>query len=146
MNANDLFNPGITDHAVPESDSSSQAVDSLRGYAYQAIAATLAWINLSDRELLFLEVAEDYAIVADHAIRATQVKDTGRSESVTLNNKNIRTAITSLSISLSEIPTRKSIFVSSLHRKQEQSERLMIAHRVCLAWSIGEEHPALRQE
>ena len=95
MNENDLFNPGFTDHAVPEADPSSQAVDSLRGYAYQVIAATLAWINLDDRELLFLEVAEDYAIVADRAIRATQVKDTNRSESVTLNSKNIRAAITS---------------------------------------------------
>ena len=95
MNENDLFSPGITDHAVPESDPSTQAVDSLRGYAYQAIAATLAWINLNDRELLFLEVAEDYAIVAGRAIRATQVKDTARSESVTLNSKNVRTAITS---------------------------------------------------
>ena len=95
MNDNDLFYPGSTDHAVPDSDPSSQAVDSLRGYAYQAIAATLAWINLNDRDLLFLEVAEDYAIVANRAIRATQVKDTGRSESVTLNNKNIKTAITS---------------------------------------------------
>ena len=95
MNENALFNPGIAHQAVPASDPASQAVDSLRGYAYQAIAATLAWLHLDDSDLLFLEVAEDYAIVADRAIRATQVKDTERSGSVTLNDKNVKGAITS---------------------------------------------------
>ena len=122
MNANDLFNPGITDHAVPESDPSSQAVDSLRGYAYQAIATTLAWINLSGRELLFLEVAEDYAIVADHAIQATQVKDTGRSESVTLNNKNIRAAITSF-VDLVERNPDAQVYLRFLTTSKTGTER-----------------------
>lgn len=80
---------------APNGDEARQAVESLRGYAYQVTAAALAWIDLSDKGKLFLEVAEDYAIVAANDIHAVQVKDTKASESATLNNENVREAIAS---------------------------------------------------
>lgn len=93
MNPNDFFNTGTTDGIDPEGDAARQAVDSLRGYAYQVLAATLAWIDIDEKSRLFLEVAEDYAIIAGKALQAVQVKDTERSGSVTLNNENIRKAV-----------------------------------------------------
>jgi len=93
MNPNDFFNTGTTDGIDPEGDAARQAVDSLRGYAYQVLAATLAWIDIDEKSRLFLEVAEDYAIIAGKALHAVQVKDTEGSGSVTLNNENIRKAV-----------------------------------------------------
>ena len=83
------------EEVVPIGDEARQAVESLRGYAYQVTAAALAWIDLNDKGKLFLEVAEDYAIVADNDLRAVQVKDTKASESATLNNENVRDAVAS---------------------------------------------------
>ncbi len=70
-----------------------QAVASLRGYAYQLLATLSAWIDLSDDAILTLEIAEDYAVVANDALTAVQVKDTYRSGTVTLNTASVRTAI-----------------------------------------------------
>ncbi|WP_396604521.1 hypothetical protein ACFLEY_03860 [Bradyrhizobium sp. YCK136] len=70
-----------------------QAVASLRGYAYQVAAATLAWLDLGETGSLFLEVAEDYATVAEQSLNAVQVKDTAESGSVTLNTEAVREAI-----------------------------------------------------
>ena len=44
---------------------------------------------------LYLEVAEDYAIVANNALKGVQVKDTNASGSVTLNSKGVRESICS---------------------------------------------------
>ena len=93
MNDHDLFNAGTTAGIVPEGDTARQAVDSLRGYAYQVLAATLAWLDIGENSRLFLEVAEDFATVAKQALDAVQVKDTERSRSVTLNSKDIRDAV-----------------------------------------------------
>lgn len=78
---------------APEGDVARQAVASLRGYAYQVIVATLAWLDVADNEELFLEVAEDYATAAADALRAVQVKDTAGSGSVTLQSGSIQSAI-----------------------------------------------------
>jgi hypothetical protein len=78
---------------VPQGDAARQAVDSLRGYAYQITAAALAWLDLDERSRLFLEVAEDYAVVAGNAMEAVQVKDTNASGTVTLNTNSVREAI-----------------------------------------------------
>ncbi|HYG25420.1 MAG TPA: hypothetical protein VD906_00780, partial [Caulobacteraceae bacterium] len=59
-------------------DVARQAVDALGGYVYQALQALLAWLELPSQGLLFLEVAEDYAIVAEDALRGVQVKRTIR--------------------------------------------------------------------
>lgn len=93
MNADDIFNPGTSSDIMPEGDVARQAVDSLRGYAYQTIAAALAWLDIGERDRLFLEVAEDYATIAGQALRAVQVKDTKGSGTVTLNSANIREAV-----------------------------------------------------
>ena len=94
MNTNDFFNAGTTRGTLPKGDVARQAVDSLRGYAYQALAAALAWLDVDERSHLYLEVAEDYAIIADQALSAVQVKDTERSGSVTLNSESVRNAVT----------------------------------------------------
>ncbi len=93
MNSHDLFNAGTTADIVPEGDAARQAVDSLRGYAYQALATALAWLDIDENSRLYLEVAEDYAIIAKQALRAVQVKDTERSGSVTLNSESVRNAV-----------------------------------------------------
>ena len=93
MNSHDLFNAGTTADIVPEGDAARQAVDSLRGYAYQALATALAWLDIDEHGRLFLEVAEDYAIIAGQALDAVQVKDTERSGSITLNSPSVRNAV-----------------------------------------------------
>lgn len=93
MNTVDIFNPGANPDIAPKGDPKRQAVDSLRGYAYQVIAAALAWLDIGENGRLFLEVAEDYAILAEQALNAVQVKDTKGSGSITLNSENIRDAI-----------------------------------------------------
>ncbi len=94
MDADNLFNAGTAGDLVPEGDTARQAVDSLRGYAYQVLAATLAWLDIDEKGRLFLEVAEDYAVVAENALRAVQVKDAEASGSVTLNSGDVRDAVT----------------------------------------------------
>ena len=90
-----LFNAGASAQLVPEADTARHAVAALRGYAYQVLATTLAWIDLDENSHLFLEVAEDYAVVVNQAIRAVQVKDTAASGPVTLNSQSVRNAVTS---------------------------------------------------
>jgi hypothetical protein len=63
MTPDNLFTPGKETHLVPEGDAARQAVDSLRGYAYQVLASALAWVDIGETERLYLEVAEDYAIL-----------------------------------------------------------------------------------
>jgi hypothetical protein len=58
------------------------------------LASALAWVDLGEREQLYLEVAEDYAVVAEK-LSAVQVKDTAASGTVTLNSPNIHEAIQS---------------------------------------------------
>ena len=83
----------VPSNASPSADVARQAIHALRGYAYQALATALAWIDLDDRAKVFIEVAEDYAVVADNALRAVQVKDTKGSGSITLNTGSVREAV-----------------------------------------------------
>jgi len=92
MSDRDLFTAG-DDGLVPRGDAARQAIDSLRGYAYQVTAAALAWLDIDEQGRLFLEVAEDYAVVARNAIEAVQVKDTEASGTVTLNTGSVRDAV-----------------------------------------------------
>ena len=84
-----------TADSVPQGDIARQAVDSLRGYAYQVLVTTLAWLNLDKTDRLYMEVAEDYAVIAKNALNVTQIKDTRKSGSVTLNSESVQNAITS---------------------------------------------------
>ncbi len=93
MNDNKYFNAGDSHEFFPRVDKAHQAVHALRGYTYQCLAAALAWIDISQEGKLYLEVAEDYAIVAKDALQLTQVKDTKQSGTVTLNSTGIRKAI-----------------------------------------------------
>jgi hypothetical protein len=87
------FTPGPTANTLPAGDVERQAVASLRGYAYQVAAAALAWLDLDDSSKVYLEVAEDYATVAQQSLDAVQVKDTAESGSITLNTEAVRDAI-----------------------------------------------------
>ena len=93
MNNEHLFNAGATAQLVPEADTARQAVAALRGYAYQILATTLAWVDIDENSRLFLEVAEDYAIIADQALGAVQVKDTAASGPITLNSPSVHKAV-----------------------------------------------------
>lgn len=88
----DPFNAGPR-LADPQGDVTRQAVDALRGYAFQLYASVLAWLALGDGEDLHLEVAEDYASVTEDAMNAVQVKDTGGSGTATLRTEGVRQAI-----------------------------------------------------
>jgi hypothetical protein len=88
------FTPGASAvDAPPIGDAERQAVASLRGYAYQVAAAALAWLDVDENGRIYLEVAEDYATVAQQSLDATQVKDTAGSGSVTLNTEAVRNAV-----------------------------------------------------
>ena len=97
MRDQDLVAPGV-DGLIPQGDAARQAIDSLRGYAYQVIAAALAWLDIEGTSKIYLEVAEDYAVVAKGAINAVQVKDTQASGNVTLNTESVRDAISNFVI------------------------------------------------
>lgn len=83
------FSAGPSLGGPPEGDPRRQAVASLRGYAYQLYVSALAWIGLKSGQALFLEVAEDYAVVADGALKGVQVKDTSGSGALTINNQDV---------------------------------------------------------
>ena len=104
---NEIFGAGarLGDH--PSTDPSRQAVASLRGYAYQLYASGIAWVKLRRDEHLYLEVAEDYAILAQSSINAVQVKDTKASGVVTLNSKDVRQTIDAFVDLVSRNPSRQ---------------------------------------
>ncbi|MGO4502134.1 hypothetical protein [Dyella sp. 2YAF14] len=115
MEVKDLFSSG-NDGLVPQGDAARQAVDSLRGYAYQITAAALAWLDLDDSARLYLEVAEDYAVIAGDAMKAVQVKDTVTSGNITVNTDSVREAIesfVSLTDSNPEIDVHLHYFTTS---------------------------------
>jgi hypothetical protein len=88
-----FFAPGSSIDTPPVGAVERQAVASLRGYAYQVVAAALAWLDLNDSGRVYLEVAEDFATVARQSLDAVQVKDTAQSGSVTLNTEAVRDAV-----------------------------------------------------
>lgn len=125
---NDIFGAGtrLGDH--PSADPSRQAVASLRGYAYQLYASGLAWVKLRRDEYLYLEVAEDYAILAQSSINAVQVKDTKASGTVTLNSKDIRQTIDAFVDLVARNPNRQ-VTVRFLSTAEIGIER-SVEHRI----------------
>src|SRR6476469_6060259 len=95
MDTLDGFSSGPRLSDAPQGDVARQAVAALRGYAFQLYGSVLAWLELKEDEELFLEVAEDYAIVAQNALEAVQAKETHGSGSVTLNTTGVKEAINS---------------------------------------------------
>lgn len=57
-----------------QGDRHRQAVLALGGYAYQLAATAHAWLDLREDEVLYVEIAEDYATALAEAMTATQVK------------------------------------------------------------------------
>jgi hypothetical protein len=102
----DGFSTGPRLSDAPQGDIARQAVAALRGYAFQLYGSVLAWLELKEGEDLFLEVAEDYAVVAQGALRAVQAKETRASGAVTLNTAGVREAINSFVDLSHRNPTR----------------------------------------
>lgn len=80
----------------PRANQRRQAVSALQGYAYQIWVTALAWVRLKPFQRLYIEVAEDYALVRNKVFEATQVKHAKTSRKVTLNDQGVKDAITSL--------------------------------------------------
>ena len=76
MNLDTPFNAGPRLSDPPKGDPSTEAIAALRGYAYQVYVSSIAWSQLSEGQDLYLEVARDYAVVAGHALKMVEVKDT----------------------------------------------------------------------
>ncbi|OHB60302.1 MAG: hypothetical protein A2Y12_04315 [Planctomycetes bacterium GWF2_42_9] len=81
---------------VPDKDVERQAVNALRGYIYQVYETLNTWLTLKQDEVLAIEVAEDFAVIAKDALNAVQVKDTAQSGSVTLRTPSAKDTICSL--------------------------------------------------
>ena len=77
---------------------------------------------MSDSAKLYLEVAEDYAVVARNAIDLVQVKDTASSSTVTLHARGVRGAITRL-VALSEANPSNDIYLRFLTTSRIGKER-----------------------
>jgi hypothetical protein len=96
------FGTGEEQWSLPLDEINRQAIAPLRGYVYQIHQTLSAWIGLRGEDQLYLEVAEDFALIAkeperlDEVLRATQVKDTRESGSVTLNSADVLEAISHL--------------------------------------------------
>lgn len=123
MSTEQLFTAG-SEGLIPQADTARQAVDSLRGYAYQITAAALAWLDISERARIFLEVAEDYATMAGGVLNAVQVKDTRASTSVTLNTESVRDAIANfvdLTFANPKVDVRLEYFTTSEIGKEKST-------------------------
>ena len=110
----------------PRGDPAAQAIASLRGYAYQLYATALAWLDLRSGQELYLEVAKDYAIVAENALRAVEVKDT--QASITINLQDVRDTFDSFVDLVERNPGREVSlrFLSTSSIGQERNT----AHRI----------------
>ncbi|PIT04480.1 hypothetical protein TSA1_29785 [Bradyrhizobium nitroreducens] len=93
----------------------------MRGYAYQLYTSALAWIELRNQEELYLEVAEDYAVAAQGALKAVQVKDTGPS-TVTINSEGVQEALDAF-VDLVERNPQTNVFVHYLSTSPIGQER-----------------------
>ena len=74
-------------------DKNREATSSIRGYVYQAYQSVLAWMQLKDEEVLFLEAAEDFDVQEGNSATVTQVKDTAGSGSITLRSGDVVDAL-----------------------------------------------------
>jgi hypothetical protein len=78
----------LSNTPMPAGDPATQAIDSLRGYVYQLYASAVAWISLVEGEVLYLEVAKDFAVAARDALNTVEVKNT--QANVTINSEDVR--------------------------------------------------------
>ena len=120
---------------TPLGDPSREAIDSLRGYVYQIYQSALAWTELENDESLYLEVAEDFAIVAKGALEAVQVKETAKP--VTINSEDIIATIDSFVELREKNPslkvTLRHLTTSTIGKEKEREHRIGDAATL-LAW------------
>lgn len=117
---------------VPPEDLMRQATASLRGYVYQLHASAAAWLELGVGDDLYLEIAEDFTELlrepgrVDDVLKATQVKDTRESGTVTLNSPDVLAAIESLHRLRTYNPGRevRLVFLTTSYVGQERKNAL----------------------
>lgn len=105
---------------LPIGNPAREAIDSLRGYVYQIYQSALAWTEIKSDELLILEVAEDYAVIAENALQVVQVKET--SNRVTINSNEIVTSINSF-VELQESNPSQRVFLRHLTTAEIAKEK-----------------------
>lgn len=127
--------PRLTDD--PAGDPRRQAIASLRGYVYQLYASALAWVDLRQGQQLYLEVAEDYATLANQVLHGVQVKDTAQSGSVTINSQDVLDAIDAFVDLIERNPSFEVVFrflsTSEIGRERSVEERVE-GESVLLYW------------
>ncbi len=110
----------------PQGDVGREAIDSLGGYAYQIYRSALAWLDLSESEFLYVEVAEDFAVAAKDALMAVQVKET--KNNVTINSNDIVTTIDGFVTLMEKNPSLEVRIVhlttSVITKEQSRSSRI----------------------
>lgn len=116
----------IHEQKPPKGNKDREAIASLGGYVYQLYHSALAWLELDDDEFLFLEVAEDYTVVAQGALQGNQVKRT--SGTVTINSQDIIDSINSfVELQTQNLPLEvhlRHITTSSIGRERSASDRI----------------------
>nr|VFJ90153.1 MAG: hypothetical protein BECKLFY1418A_GA0070994_101027 [Candidatus Kentron sp. LFY] len=115
--------PDGTTTPIPKGNEAREAIDALRGYVYQIYQSALAWIELQPEEILFLEVAEDYAVIVADALNAVQVKETGHN--VTINSGDVVASIDSfvvLRLKNPELQVRLRHLTTSRIGKEKSAE------------------------
>lgn len=131
--------------SVPPEDLSRQATASLRGYVYQLHASAAAWLALGADDELYLEVAEDFTELLREpggihdVLRATQVKDTRESGSVTLNSPDVLAAIEALHRLRVHNPGRevRLVFLTTSNIGRERKNALHSGEPGLTAWGIA---------
>src|ERR1700742_3778987 len=116
------FDQGPRLFDTPSGDPSAQAVASFSGYAYQLYATGLAWLELGQGDELYVEVAEDYAVATQEALRAVQVRRTG--ENITINSQKVRDVLDRF-VDLVERNPRRAVFLRYLTTSSVALEQLL---------------------
>ena len=128
----------MTQEKTPLGDPSREAINSLRGYVYQMYQSALAWTELEDDEFLYLEVAEDFALVAKEALEAVQVKETAGQ--VTINSKDIIATIDSFVELQEKNPslkvTLRHLTTSTIGKEKKLEHRVGEVNLLCLLGEI----------
>ena len=65
-----------------------QAISAIGGYTYQLYLTASAWLALGPDEILFVEVAEDFAVMAGQVLQTFQVKN-APSKVITLHHESV---------------------------------------------------------
>jgi len=91
-------------------DPRRQAADTIRAYEYQIWQSVSRWVTLKFDEELYLEKAEDFDVVGEGVAETTQVKDTSRSGSITLNSASVVEAISNFWAHQQKNPNYRILF------------------------------------